>query len=328
MKNMQFISMVALATLTLGATPALAEQFTLNMSGAQEVPGPGDPDGVATGTLTIDKTTNTVSWNFVYSNIASPTLMHIHTGAAGVGGGVLINLGVATSGGAGTLIASTVATAGNINTVLANPAGFYVNIHNGPFPAGAVRGQLTPVPETVFPACLNGANEVPGPGDRDGSAGGTVSVNPGNNTISWDIAYSDIAAPTLFHIHTGAAGVGGPVFVDLGVVTTGGAGTLVNTKTGVTNAQINAILADPAGHYLNIHNSDFPGGAVRGQLGSTQPACDGDLNGDGVIDGGDLGGLLAAWGNMSGPEDLNGDGTVDGADLGILLSGWGPCPSC
>jgi hypothetical protein len=45
-----------------------------------------------------------------------------------------------------------------------------------------------------------------------------------------------------------------------------------------------------------------------------------DFNNDCVVDGGDLGTLLAAWGNPGGPEDLNGDGTVDGADLGLLLT--------
>jgi len=49
-----------------------------------------------------------------------------------------------------------------------------------------------------------------------------------------------------------------------------------------------------------------------------------DLNGDGVVDGADLGLLLGAWG-QEGPTlaDLNGDGVVDGADLGTLLGGWG-----
>ncbi|MBL9141167.1 MAG: hypothetical protein JNK53_04815 [Phycisphaerae bacterium] len=50
-----------------------------------------------------------------------------------------------------------------------------------------------------------------------------------------------------------------------------------------------------------------------------------DLNGDGVVNGADLGMLLAAW-SLTGPlpEDLNGDGVVGGADLGILLAAWGP----
>jgi hypothetical protein len=47
-----------------------------------------------------------------------------------------------------------------------------------------------------------------------------------------------------------------------------------------------------------------------------------DLNGDGTVDGQDLGILLGSW-SGTGPADLNGDGTVDGQDLGILLGSWG-----
>ena len=52
--------------------------------------------------------------------------------------------------------------------------------------------------------------------------------------------------------------------------------------------------------------------------------CEGDFNGDGQIDGADLGLLLGAWG-APGTTDLNGDGTTDGADLGLLLGSWGAC---
>ena len=54
----------------------------------------------------------------------------------------------------------------------------------------------------------------------------------------------------------------------------------------------------------------------------TAPTNPSDLNGDGVVNGADLGILLGAW-NQSGPTDLNGDGTTNGADLGILLGSWG-----
>ena len=57
--------------------------------------------------------------------------------------------------------------------------------------------------------------------------------------------------------------------------------------------------------------------------------CPGDLNGDGMVDGPDLGLLFATWGPCAGgdcPADLNGDGTVEGPDLGLLFSLWGPCP--
>ncbi|HMN95493.1 MAG TPA: hypothetical protein PKC43_04645 [Phycisphaerales bacterium] len=55
------------------------------------------------------------------------------------------------------------------------------------------------------------------------------------------------------------------------------------------------------------------------------PVLIADLDGNGVVNGADLGVLLGAWGPCSGcAADLNCDGVVDGADLGTLLSAWGP----
>ena len=58
------------------------------------------------------------------------------------------------------------------------------------------------------------------------------------------------------------------------------------------------------------------------------PPCPADLDGDDMVDGADLGLLLAAWGPAppGTAADLNADGVVDGADLGLLLADWGPCP--
>jgi hypothetical protein len=55
--------------------------------------------------------------------------------------------------------------------------------------------------------------------------------------------------------------------------------------------------------------------------------CLADLNGDGVVSGGDLGLLLNAWGPTapSGAGDVNHDGLIDGADLALMLNSWGFC---
>jgi hypothetical protein len=58
--------------------------------------------------------------------------------------------------------------------------------------------------------------------------------------------------------------------------------------------------------------------------------CEGDVSGNGVVDGVDLAAVLGAWGSSGKGEfstDTNGDGVVDGTDLATVLSGWGPCPS-
>jgi hypothetical protein len=58
---------------------------------------------------------------------------------------------------------------------------------------------------------------------------------------------------------------------------------------------------------------------------SSAGCCRADLSGDGMVNGADLGSVLAAWGTANAAADLNGDGTVNGADLGELLSAWGTC---
>jgi hypothetical protein len=57
-------------------------------------------------------------------------------------------------------------------------------------------------------------------------------------------------------------------------------------------------------------------------LSCEAPPASGDLNGDGVVDGADLGLLLSEWSRSGGVADLNGDGVVNGADLGLLLAAW------
>ena len=142
--NLTGIGGVALFGLLLLPLQGSAEEMTfqLNLSGDQEVPGPGDEDGQASGTLTIDDATGMVSWDITYSNIAPPAAMHIHSGAAGEGGGVAVPLNVETSGGEGTLVGSATADAESVAAVLAAPSDHYVNIHNADFRPGAVRGQL------------------------------------------------------------------------------------------------------------------------------------------------------------------------------------------
>ena len=107
----------------------------------------GDPDGTGAAAVTFDLTTSSenVCWDFTYSGIAQPTAAHIHAGAAGVAGGIAItftpgSLGATSSTGCADLLTAPEVTAAA--AIVANPANFYVNIHNGEFPAGAIRGQL------------------------------------------------------------------------------------------------------------------------------------------------------------------------------------------
>ena len=60
------------------------------------------------------------------------------------------------------------------------------------------------------------------------------------------------------------------------------------------------------------------------------PGLPADLNGDCIVDGGDVGALLGSWGVCAGTPcnaDLDGNGAVDGGDIGVLLGSWG-APGC
>jgi hypothetical protein len=66
--------------------------------------------------------------------------------------------------------------------------------------------------------------------------------------------------------------------------------------------------------------------SLADRQGVSNTFCLGDLNFDRVVDGGDLGILLSAWGPApDSAADLTGDGVVDGDDLGQMLGAWGPC---
>ena len=75
----------------------------------------------------------------------------------------------------------------------------------------------------------------------------------------------------LAHIHTGAAGIAGPVIVNTGIAQgqvglTNGVGSFTVNGISVTAANAQAIINNPAGHYFNVHSQAFTGGVVRGQL--------------------------------------------------------------
>ena len=125
--------------------------------------------------------------------------------------------------------------------------------------------------QTPFTAQLTGANEVPGPGDTDGAGAAAVTfdLTAGFENVCWDLSYSGLTGtPAAAHIHPGAAGATGAPVITLTPATLG-----ANSATGCANlllpAEVTAaaaVVANPANFYVNVHTSDFAGGAIRGQL--------------------------------------------------------------
>jgi hypothetical protein len=117
--------------------------------------------------------------------------------------------------------------------------------------------------DRVLATVLTGAAEVPGPGDVDGIGAAVITIDTDADRICWLLAVKRIQLPaTAAHIHVGSSTVAGPVVVGLT------APNAFGISFGCTvNAVADAIAANPAGYYVNVHTVDFPAGAIRGQLG-------------------------------------------------------------
>jgi hypothetical protein len=109
---------------------------------------------------------------------------------------------------------------------------------------------------------LFGDSEVPGPGDPDGRGLAVVFLNQGQREICFFIEVADIAPVTAAHIHTGEDNEAGPVVVNFDTANNGLSGCV----DGVDPALIMEIRQNPEAFYVNVHNADFPPGALRGQL--------------------------------------------------------------
>ncbi|RAS61368.1 CHRD domain-containing protein [Lentzea atacamensis] len=258
--------------------------FSADLDGKQEVPTPGGPavgdeDGSARALVEVrgDRVTYAIEWK----KTAQLTLGHLHQGVAGQNGPVKVNL--FTTPMPETLSAAagqTVVDPKLADEIRRNPAGFYVNLHSTDRPGGAVRAQLKPLGKQVNPldiikggklrAFSNGRNEVPvqdGPkvGDPDGQA--ITFVQPSGTGVDFSLAWVNIEAPTLGHVHQGAKGVNGPVKITFfGTAVPNGVFAVSGTVAGVDKSALDALKKSPKDFYSNIHTGQFPGGAVRGQF--------------------------------------------------------------
>lgn len=144
-----------------------------------------------------------------------------------------------------------------------------------PTPTASPTPTATPVPTVanVFKAELKSSNEVPPITGAEASCNGNATVTFTTTTAKFDIAITGCPATTAInigHIHEGAAGVAGGVKINTGLTAgeltlTGGGVTFSKTAT-ADAALITAIMANPAGYYVNFHSTVAPTGVIRGQL--------------------------------------------------------------
>lgn len=120
---------------------ASAENRATVLTGAREVPGPGDPDGIGRALVTVDGTTGTICLSVRVRSVEPLMMGHIHEGSASEAGPVVVDFtSFITANGTG--IKGCVVNAEVAEGLIDDPADYYVNVHNAVYPSGAVRGQL------------------------------------------------------------------------------------------------------------------------------------------------------------------------------------------
>lgn len=106
---------------------------------------------------------------------------------------------------------------------------------------------------------MTGGAETPGPGDTDGSGMAKLTFNHEKGEVCYTVTTKKVQAVTAIHIHSGAVGQSGGPKV-----------TLTPTAKGCVSVDkdlMEDIMKNPANYYINVHNAEFPNGALRGQLG-------------------------------------------------------------
>jgi hypothetical protein len=116
----------------------VGNNFVATLTGANEVPA-ADPDGSGVAQISINDATNQVCTDLEVRDISQVTAAHIHRGAAGVNGPVVITLDAPDDNDSDDC--DTVADS-LVDELRHNPGGFYVNVHTADYPNGAIRGQI------------------------------------------------------------------------------------------------------------------------------------------------------------------------------------------
>jgi len=223
-------------------------------AGVNQVP-PGPPNAYGLGTLRFSQNLTRLQYQILPIGLSGPvTAAHIHQGAVGVNGPVIVGLN------AGEFITGTIEDTFMVRTVYNEilSGNAYINVHTTLNPNGEIRAQLSPDVFNNGGAILNGDQEIP-PVTTTALAYGYVAINPTMDSIKYTLLYKGIV-PISAHIHQAAAGIEGPPIISINT-------SFPGISFGIsilTEDQLTSFLKDEL--YFNIHSAANPGGEIRGQI--------------------------------------------------------------
>ena len=142
--------MLGLAVIAM-AGPAVAQgdnernggrKIAATLTGAAEVPGPGDDNGAGLFEARVNPGTERICYTLTASSIDAATAAHIHAGGPGEAGDVVLTLDTPDGDDDDSEDCQDI-DRGLAQMLIQNTANYYVNVHNAAFPQGAIRGQLS-----------------------------------------------------------------------------------------------------------------------------------------------------------------------------------------
>jgi hypothetical protein len=245
----------SLLTVTAGGTA-----LNVALTGEAETPA-GDPVATGSATFRLRAGQGQICYQLSGTNLPAAAAAHIHRGAAGAAGPVVVPL--KTPNAAGKASGCATAARSIVASILKSPASFYANVHTTEFADGAIRGQLAGSSESAFGWIA--AVDLKGSTEPNAKGTAVVRIRTDAGQVCYRLHAENITLPAVAaHIHRGGPTANGPVVVPFNAP---GANGNSDGCASAAAALIDEIIAGPAGFYVNVHTTEHPAGAMRALLG-------------------------------------------------------------
>jgi hypothetical protein len=238
--------------------------FISSIDGAQEVPATSAV-GKGVALIRVNAAMDSLWYDILVDSISGAiTGAHLHDGAKGVNGGVLVNL---SSGISGNMISGTATGVAKADLIKMMKGNVYINIHTAANANGEVRGQVMSLTRTGYTALINGLQEVPTV-VTTAMGSGIVSVDAMETNAHYMFVVNGLSGDiTGAHFHNAAAGANGGVVHNI---------STSFSQSGTSDAAFNywtmGFTATNAKQfrdgeiYVNIHTAANANGEIRGQV--------------------------------------------------------------
>lgn len=257
---MSVVMITLLFTTTASADHLSAKYlFAARMNGGQEVPAVST-NALGLGFFYLNDTRDTLCFEMTATGLSGAISgIHIHDGAAGTNGPVLVDMTTYVTGNRikGTLSGSALTTS-LIQKMFASE--LYLNLHTAANMNGEIRGQILPEEDKGMSVMIDGSQEVPAV-TTNATGLGFFMLQKHEGKLSFNIVADGLSgAITAAHLHKAVAGSNGGVVQDLSSFISG------NRISGSVDPSmyLEALKGDSL--YLNIHTAANPNGEIRGQL--------------------------------------------------------------